>query len=91
MSFLVATNVISELRKGARCAASVTRWYRSIDDDALFLGALVIGEIRKGIENARPRDPQKAHALERWLTSVVAAFGDRILPVDRMSAEEWAS
>ena len=89
MSFLVDTNVISELRKGERCAASVTRWYRSIDGDALFLSALVIGEIRKGIEYARPRDPQKADALERWLTSVVAAFADRILPIDRMVAEEW--
>jgi toxin FitB len=89
VSFLVDINVISELRKGERCATSVARWYRSIDDDALFLSALVIGEIRKGIENARPRDPQKADALERWLTSVVAAFADRILPVDRMVAEEW--
>ena len=43
----------------------VAEWYASIADEDLFLSTLVLGEIRKGIELARPRDAGKATALER--------------------------
>lgn len=89
MSFLIDTNVISEVRKGRRCDANVAAWYASIDDGDLHLSVLVLGEIRKGIELARPRDPSKAEALETWLASVDAAFEGRILPIDRAVADEW--
>src|SRR5205823_11050535 len=55
----------------------------------LYLSALVLGEIRKGIEQARPRNPAKAEELEAWLTAVGSAFGDRVLPVDSAVADEW--
>ena len=89
MSYLIDTNVISEVRKKKRCDPNVARWYASIDDTEIYLSVLVLGEIRKGIELARPRDPQKASALERWLLSVIEAFGGRILPIDDNVAEEW--
>jgi predicted nucleic acid-binding protein len=53
------------------------------------MSVLVLGEIRKGIELARPRDPAKADALVAWLAAVVAAFGERILPIDRAVADAW--
>ena len=89
MSFLIDTNIISELRKGARCDPAVAAWWSGVAEDDLWLSALVLGEIRKGVELARRRDPQKAEALEAWLGDVVAGFGDRILPVDTAVAEEW--
>ena len=89
MSFLIDTNIISEVRKGDRCDANVAAWYASIDDADLYLSVLVLGEIRKGIELARPRDPEKAEALEAWLTEVNAAFGDRVFPIDRAVTDEW--
>ena len=89
MSFLIDTNVISEVRKGARCNANVAAWYASIDDDDLYLSVLVTGEIRKGIELVRSRDAARAEALEKWLAMIDAAFGDRILPVDRAVTDEW--
>lgn len=89
MNFLIDTNVISEVRKGTRCDAGVAAWYASIDDSDLFLSVLVLGEIRKGIELARPRDPAKADALEAWLVAVAAAFGERILPIDRAVGDQW--
>ncbi len=88
MSFLIDTNIISEVRKGSRCDAKVAAWYASIADGELYLSVLVTGEIRKGIELARPRDPAKADALEAWLASVDAAFGERILSIDRTVADE---
>ncbi|HXY59756.1 MAG TPA: PIN domain-containing protein, partial [Methylocystis sp.] len=82
MSYLIDTNIISEVRKGDRCDPKVSAWYGSIADDDLFLSTLVLGEIRKGVELARSRDPDKASALERWLGEVEAAFGGRVLGVD---------
>lgn len=89
MSFIIDTNVISEVRKGVRCDANVAAWYGSIGDGDLYLSVVVLGEIRKGIELVMPRDPQKARALGLWLAQVEAAFDSRILPIDRRVADEW--
>lgn len=89
MSFLIDTNIISEVRKGDRCDAAVAAWWSGVAEDDLWLSALVLGEIRKGVELARRRDPQKAAVLETWLSDVVSGFGDRVLPVDASVAEEW--
>jgi predicted nucleic acid-binding protein len=62
VSYLIDTNIISEIRKGDRCDAKVSEWYASTADEDLFLITLVLGEIRKGVELARPRDAGKATA-----------------------------
>lgn len=89
MNYLIDTNIISEIRKGERRDANVAAWYESIDDADLYLSVLVLGEIRKGIERVRPKDPARAGALEKWLSAVRRAFAGRILPVDDAVAEEW--
>lgn len=89
MSFLIDTNVISEVRKGGRCDPAVAQWWNDVPEDRIWLSVLVLGEIRKGIELARRRDPAKAGVLEDWLGAVMSGFGDRILPVDAAVAEEW--
>lgn len=89
MSYLIDTNIISEVRKGERCDPHVSAWYATIADEELFLSTLVLGEIRKGIELARPRDPDKAVALERWLGEVEAAFDGRVLAIDTAVSDQW--
>lgn len=89
MSYLVDTNVISELRKGSRCDESVAAWWSTIAEDEIFLSVLTIGELRKGIENIRRRDARSAVVLESWLSKVVADHGARILPIELDVAEEW--
>ena len=89
MSFLIDTNVISEVRKGDRCDANVSAWYALIADEDLFLSTLVLGEIRKGVERARPRDAGKAAALERWLRDVETAFDGRVLGIDNAISDQW--
>ena len=89
MTWLVDTNIISEIRKGARCHSAVAAWWAGVEDRDLFLSALTLGEIRKGIEGVRPRDPAKAAALEGWLAEVADAFGPRVLGVDAAVAEAW--
>lgn len=89
MSYLIDTNIISEVRKGRRCDARVAAWYSSIDDADLYLSVIILGEVRNGIELARSHDPDKAEALEIWLADVVHGFGDRVLTVDQAVADEW--
>ena len=89
MIYSIDTNVIFELRKGAHCDASVAAGWSKVNEDDLWLSALVIGEIRRGIELASKRDPQKALALETWFQEIVTGFDDRILPVDMKVAQEW--
>lgn len=89
MSYLLDTNVISELRKGERADANLTAWFAELDDEEIFFSVLTVGEIRKGIDSVRRRDPDSAAALERWLSLLSEAHGERITPVDRAIAEEW--
>jgi predicted nucleic acid-binding protein len=89
LNYLLDTNVISELRKGKRADANVTAWFASVAEEEIFLSVLTIGEIRRGIENVRRRDPDSAAALDRWLTLVSEAHGDRVVSIDRTITEEW--
>jgi toxin FitB len=89
VSYLLDTNIISEVRKGDDCNPHVATWYASIDDDDIYLSVLVLGEIRKGTERVRRTDPAQARALEKWLLEVATRFAGRVLPVDRAISDEW--
>ena len=88
--FLLDTNVVSEIRKGRRADPNVSGWYAGVDESALFISSLTVGEIRKGIELARRRgDVRQAETLEEWLKTVVERFLGRILSVDTDVADAW--
>jgi toxin FitB len=87
--YLIDTNIISEVGKGRRCDRHVAAWYRATRDDELFLSVLVVGEIRQGIERLRPRNRQRAAALEDWLGEVTESYGERVLPIDERVAQIW--
>ena len=87
--YLLDTNVISELRRRERCDENVAAWYTGIPGDALFLSVLTLGEIRKGIEMLRDRDPEQAQVLESWLRSVRQNYEGRLLSVDATVADAW--
>ncbi len=89
MTYLIDINVLSEIRKGARANAGVRAWYAGADDAALFLSTLVLGEIRKGAEKCRAREPEKARFLLSWLDRVTDGFHARLLGVDRDVALVW--
>ena len=59
------TNVLSELRKGDAANAHLRAWFAGVGEDELFLSVLVLGEIRRGIESIRRRDPASATASGR--------------------------
>ena len=91
MRFILDTNVISALRKGSRqYNRNVSAWYGKLAERDIFTSVIVMGEIRKGIEQARGRnDTAQAVALERWFQQITRGFADRILPVDAAAADTW--
>ena len=88
MSWLLDTNVVSELRKGTRADRGVVRWSEGRRDEA-WLSVLTVGEIRRGIELRRRKDEVAAYHLDVWLAGLLGAFESRILPVDARVAEVW--
>jgi hypothetical protein len=91
MTWLVDTNVLSELRKGERADGGTRAWFADANDDELFTSVLVLGEIRRGIESIRRRDGPSALAIEQWLVRLATGFGERVLPVDARVADRWGA
>lgn len=87
MSYLVDTNVLSELRRKLPDAA-VVNWFAKRPPANLYLSVLTLGEIRKGIAGASPL--ARRQALLDWLESDLPTyFSGRILPVDMAVAARW--
>jgi predicted nucleic acid-binding protein len=85
--FLLDTNVVSEIRRGRD--ENVAAWAGEVADADLYLSVLTLGEIRKGIERLRGRDPDQADVFAAWLEQLRDGFADRILPIDDRVAEDW--
>ncbi len=88
MSFLLDTNVLSELRRPAP-DAGVAAWFDSVDSRQLYLSVLTIGEIRQGICRLYRCDRAQATVFDRWVEGLLRAYSDRVVPVTAEVAEEW--
>ena len=87
MSYLLDTNVLSELRRKTP-DATVLEWFARRPASTLYLSVLTFGELRKGIEGVL--DAKRRMALTDWLeTDLPAFFTGRILPVDAQVADRW--
>jgi len=86
-SYLLDTNVVSELRK-QRPHGGVVAWLESIEDAQLYLSAVTLGEIQAGIELTREQKPDKAEEIEAWLELVADAYN--VLPMDVATFRSWA-
>ncbi len=91
MAFLLDTNILSELRKRGLANPKVQAWYSTVQNSELFTSVLVIGEIRRGIELKRPKNPAFAAKLERWLRWIQQDFQNKILPLTQQIAEVWGT
>ena len=89
MSFLLDTNVLSELRKRGRASVAVRRWAEATGWDAFHTSWIVIAELKRGAARARRNDQAQAVALDAWIAELLRMFGDRILPVDAAVADFW--
>jgi hypothetical protein len=89
VSYLLDTNVISEVRKSSP-NTGVSDWFAGAASDELYLSVLVVGEIRQGVERLRRRrDSRQADVFEHWLAALKQDFADRLLPISVGIAERW--
>lgn len=87
MSYLLDTNVISELVR-PKPDKNVLQWFAQMPDEALYLSALTLGEIRKGVE--RMSDLARRERLRVWLEHDLREwFGPRILVIGAEVADRW--
>lgn len=93
MSFLLDTNVLSELRKAQRRADPQVRdWVARQETHTLFVSVITIMELELGVALKERRDPKQGARLRTWLSEhVLAAFADRIIPVDLPVAQRAAA
>lgn len=89
MRFLLDTNIVSEARKGPRANSGVLAWLEATPSTSLWTSVLVLGELQRGVESLRRRDPVSARVLDRWLRDHRATQAERILQVDEAVALRW--
>ena len=93
MTFLLDTNVVSELRKVriGKADDSVTRWSDRVEVAALFLSVITVLELEQGVLQIEHRDARQGLMLRGWLDDhVLPTFSGRILPVDTAVARRCA-
>ena len=88
MRFLLDTNIVSEMRRRIR-NPRLSHWIESVAPDDLWISALTLGEIVKGMEMVSRRDTAAAAALGRWFDHLRAAFAQRTIGIDGAIAETW--
>jgi predicted nucleic acid-binding protein len=85
--YVLDTNVISELRHGKpNQSAAVRAWASDKPARHLFISAISILELEKGVLALERRTPPQGSALRIWLTGVKASFAGRILPFTENTA-----
>jgi toxin FitB len=87
LSYLIDTNVLSELRRRDP-DANVVRWIADRPATTLYLSVLTLGELRKGVEGL-PEGDRKLRLLDWLEVELLAYFAGRILPVDATVADRW--
>ena len=85
--FLLDTNIVSESRK-PKPHGGVMKWLGAQDASALYISAMTIAELQRGIERTRAQDAPKARDIEVWLEQVMAS--GQVLAMDAVVCREWA-
>jgi len=86
--YVIDTDVLSAARRPER-APQVTAWLRCKPDDSLFVSAVTLGEIERGIRLQGRRDPAFADDLRLWMDRTILVFADRILEFGAEDARIW--
>jgi predicted nucleic acid-binding protein len=89
VAYLLDTNVLSELRKApAQMDPGVMTWANAQDVEMLYISAISVLEIRRGIHKLEQRgDHAQARIFLAWLERrVLPAYAGRILSIDTAAA-----
>jgi predicted nucleic acid-binding protein len=88
--YLLDTNIISNITKPVP-SACLCAWMAAQVDENLFIAALTVAEIRRGVLEKPPG--RKRDQLEAWFTGPEgpsALFAGRVLPFDEAAGLVWA-
>jgi predicted nucleic acid-binding protein len=85
--YLLDTSVVSELRK-TKPHGGVLAWFTATPESSLFVSAVTLGEIQRGIELTRDQNPAKALEIAQWADRL--ADTHKILPMDAQTFRVWA-
>lgn len=90
--YLIDTNVISELRKQSKANSGVQQFFQNVieQDARLYISAITLGELRRGVDLIRYRgDQPPADLLEAWLQTILDDYADHILDFTATEAQVW--
>ena len=85
--YLLDTNIVSELRK-PKPHGGVMAWISAKDASSLYLSAMTIAELQRGVEMTRERDDEKAGQIEAWLEQLMLT--GQVLAMDAAVCRAWA-
>jgi predicted nucleic acid-binding protein len=87
VSFLIDTNVISEITK-PRPDPKVVAFLHETDEDRLFISVITLGELRRGV--ALKAEGKAKSSLDAWLRADLRErFSGRIVDITAAIADEW--
>ena len=85
--YVIDTNVLSELRQGKpQQSAQVRLWASDKSAVHLYISAISILEIEKGVLSLERKSPPQGLALRAWFNGVKQGFAGRILPFTEKTA-----
>lgn len=88
MSYLVDTNVLSELTR-PRPDEGVQEWFATTPESDIHISTITIAELRRGV--TRLPTGKRREALANWLdVDIVARFNERIIDVTVDIGNLWS-
>ena len=85
--YLLDTNIISELRK-PKPHGGVVAWVSAQNAESLYISAMTIAELQRGIELTRDQDTERAVQIEDWLLQLLLT--GQVLTLDAAVCRRWA-
>jgi predicted nucleic acid-binding protein len=64
-------------------------WLKKLEPDQLYISAITIAELERGVVLAERADPSYGALLRSWIAKLPAAFAGRVLAVDEAVAVRW--
>jgi predicted nucleic acid-binding protein len=87
LSFLLDTNVLSEMRK-PKPDANVFNWLNTTDESRIFISVASIAEIERGIASMEPG--RRKSEIDHWFREgMLRRFEDRIIQIGPTVALAW--
>jgi len=94
LTYLLDTNVVSELRKKSTGSAdrNVVAWETGVPAISVYISVVTVLELELGTLQVARRDPIQSAILRSWIDNIVLkAFAGRILSIDVEIARRTAA